>query len=136
MDFGWSPVAQQLAEDEYYVLVITFLHRDSHRYPDLQVSTKDTRWAGQLHRFLYDDPVLADRSWGWQHGWYVVVMRNPGTNEKGEITGTEVSPRSAGRSFNWKLEPTEVPTKTPIPEPSKTAIPDTPAPEPSKTPIP
>ncbi|MGB9879311.1 MAG: hypothetical protein ACPLRM_00990, partial [Anaerolineae bacterium] len=126
MEFSWQPVAPQLAADEYYALVITFLHRDGHRYPYLQATTKDTRWHGQLNPFLYDSEVLADRGLGWQHGWYVVVMRDPGTDSRGQITGTELSPHSEERLFTWKLEgetrgepgvePTDVrptPTRTP-----------------------
>lgn len=104
MEFRWQAVAPQLAADEYYVLVITFLHRDGHRYPYLQATTKDTRWQGQLNPFLYDSDVLADRGSGWQHGWYVVVMRNPGTDSRGQIMGTQLSPRSEERPFIWKLE--------------------------------
>jgi hypothetical protein len=136
MDFSWQPVARSLAADEYYALVITFKHTDGNRYPYVQATTKDTQWQGKLDPFLYDSDVLADRSSGWKHGWYVVVMRNLRTNEKGEITGTEVSPRSEERWFTWKLELTPEPTDTPVPEPTKTPIPDTPIPEPSKTPIP
>nr|MBC7244205.1 serine/threonine protein kinase [Chloroflexota bacterium] len=120
MEFSWQPVAPQLAADEYYALVITFLHRDGHRYPYLQATTKSTRWQGQLNPFLYDSDVLADRGLGWQHGWYVVVMRNPGMNDKGQITGSAVSPRSEERLFTWKLEagapapgPRPTPTRTP-----------------------
>jgi len=120
MDFSWKAVGQPLAADEYYALIITFQHSDGHRYPYLQAKTKDTRWQGKLERFLYDGNVLASRSPAWQHGWYVVVMKNPAMNDKGQITGTEVSGRSEERFFTWKIEgaapggePGPAPTRTP-----------------------
>jgi serine/threonine protein kinase len=114
MDFSWKPVARSLAADEYYALVITFQHADGQRYPYVQAVTKATGWQGLSNPFLYDSPYLADRSSGWKHGWYVVVMRNIGKNENGDITGTEVGPKSEERSFTWKTDgdhPT--PTRTP-----------------------
>lgn len=120
MEFSWQPVAPQLAADEYYALVITFLHRDGHCYPYLQATIKDTRWQGQLNPFLYDSDVLADRGLGWQHGWYVVVMRNPGTNDKGEIIGIELSPRSEERFFTWRLERETVSGPDARPTPTRT----------------
>jgi hypothetical protein len=125
MDFSWKPVAQALAADEYYALVITFQCKNGSRCSSLQASTKDTKWSGKLEEWLYNDTnSLADRASGWQHGWYVVVMRSPGMSN-GQITGTEVSPWSEERFFTWKLEgassggpgpqPGQEPTKTPKP---------------------
>jgi hypothetical protein len=111
MTFSWKGPGRALAECEYYVLVITFKHKDGRWYPYLQATTKDTQWSGYLNPFLYDGEVLADRLSGSQHGWYVALVCNPGTNSAGQITGTEIV-RSEERRFTWALSGTPRPTAT------------------------
>jgi len=104
MQFSWEGVAASLASGEVYVLFITYKNADGSRYPYLQATTTGTSWRGKLNGFLYDSVHLASPRSSWQHGWYVVVMKNPTQDSKGIVTGTTLSAASTERFFTWELD--------------------------------
>jgi len=86
--FSWSPAPQPLANDEYYVLVIT--HSQG---KDYVWAKEPTFQAGEEHRWWAD--------YGPPLHWQVVIARQR-TGEPGEDpTGAEVNPYSETRVVYW-----------------------------------
>lgn len=98
----WDSVGQ-LAEDEYYVVVILFSHG-----PDIW---RDEHWVKETS--LQVPAYLPDISSGDRYEWNVTVMRQTGTKPNGMKEGVAVGPASASRSFTWRVVVRG--TDTPVP---------------------
>ncbi|MBC8447522.1 MAG: tetratricopeptide repeat protein [Chloroflexi bacterium] len=129
----WDSVGP-LAEDEYYVVVIFFLHG--------RETWRDEHWVKET--LLLAPDYLPGVATGDDYQWNVTVMRQTGRRADGTPEGTAVSPTSATRRFTWSVTgaapaespqpptPTDTPpspTDTPVP-PTDTPVPPTPTPTP------
>jgi hypothetical protein len=114
--FQWDGTVA-LADDEYYVLHISFLH-ETDTWHDTQW-TKHTELA--VPHYIHGNATLPGVL-----EWYVVVMRQTGTSADGLRVGVELGPRSETRTFEWRPDGGE-----PGPEP-KPADGITPTPTPRR----
>ena len=90
---NWTPVGQ-LAPDEYYEVVVAYLHYGDEWY--------DRTWLRETSWELTENRYLLDLSDDGHYRWAVHVMRRTGLNDENKPVGVARSPMSEVWTLEWK----------------------------------